>query len=170
MEAWIKDMQALWQRTTRAVGWGIWLARDTVTHPVEAPLTASGVGTLSMPGWHAVTTLNGRLVALTASPDVAAMVAAIPDLLEPTLRPSGAEATGPGIPDPAASYETGVMHGYETGEADAYRDATAAMDALLGALAAINDPEVQGAVEAARISWREETSHWPTGPKETDNG
>ena len=169
MDEWTKDMRALWHRVTGALGWGIWQHHDTGTKPVEAPLTASGDGTLSIPGWHAVTTLEGRLVALTTSADAAALLAAVPDLLEPCLRPAGADAVeGAGLPLPSDAHEAGWKDGYAVGEAEAYGEARRVVEALLGALAAIPDPEVQGAVAAAREAWDDEVEEWPAHDGEAD--
>ena len=177
MDDWSHDMTRLWHRATGATGWGIWTHEDTFTCPVSVPLPFRTVPSrqnpettmvVSIPGWHAVRTLTGRLVALTPSVDVAAIVANVPELMEPTLRPASAPGTL-GVPTGAQAHEHGWTAGHAVGEAEAFDEANAIVNDLLNALGQIPDPTVQGAVAQARKDWASATADWPDHEGEADH-
>jgi len=166
---WTTDLTRLWQNVTGSIGWGIWQHKHTLSDPVEVPLTADGGGTLSMAGWYAVTTLDGRMVALCTSPTVAELLTSVPDLMEPCLRPgSKYDPATVGVPNSSDAHEAGWQHGHEVGEAEAYDEARQIVSELIDTLSVINDPAVQGAVEKARTCWNELTEDWPTHEGEAD--
>ena len=167
---WTTDLTRLWHRVTGTVGWGIWRHQHTLTSPVEAPLSEGLTGTLSMPGWHAVTTLDNRLVALCPDAAVAELLASVPDLMEPCLRPAGTkyDPATVGIPNPSDAHEAGWQSGHEVGEAEAYDEAHRSVAELLSALESIPDSNVVAAVSLARRQWSELTEDWPTHGGEAD--
>lgn len=158
---WDNDMRRLWEHATTEVGWGIWRVRDTGDAPVEITLTRHGQPVLlTVPSLWAVTTLEGRPVALTGSRAVADLLATVPDLMDPALRPDGS-GTHPGTASGDRAFERGWGEGHAVGQAEAFDEATEIVSSLLDALGQIPDPEVQGAVAKARIEWDAVTDDWP---------
>ncbi len=157
---WEDEMQQLWTRAASEVGWGIWRVRDTGDEPVEIPTPHGQPVLVSVPSLNAVVTLDGQVIALTPSSAVAGLLAAVPDLLVPSYRPDGG-GVQTGAATPAAAHEKGWVDGFEVGQGEAYDDVNTIVSDLLAKLGQIPDPEVQGAVAAARLDWDATTDDWP---------
>lgn len=148
MDEWKRNLTALWNRATTAVGgWGLWRV-----DPHEASYN--------------VVSHRGTVVAVTAHKDVADLIASLPDLLEPSLRPGN--GTSIGISDPDMAHEQGWQEGYDVGTAEAYADADTLVREMLDYFSRMTDADIQAVVKAATEHWTEITEGLPTHEGEAD--
>jgi hypothetical protein len=159
MMEWEEDMQRLWTAATTQIGWGVWKTFHTAPDPVTVPTPHGQPVVLSVPGLHAVTTLDGRLVALTPTRAVADLLVTVPDLLDPPLRPDGA-LTQIGTSTPEGAHEAGWKDGYAVGQAEAYEDAKDVINELLTRLNAVAGTDAKTEVAKVRAEWSDSVGEW----------
>lgn len=130
-DAWSADIQRLFNaaRSHDQIVYGPWSV-EHVPHPVIVP---SQIGyndyAKKDEGWQ-VKDLNGTTIAVTANKALAELIAALPDLCDPALRPGfgghvecGITGRAKSIPtsgtaDPQKAFDTGYRQGYDEGVAD----------------------------------------------------
>ena len=130
-DAWSADIQRLFNavRSSGGIVYGPWSVQH-VPHPVIVPsqLGYNNYGK-EEEGWQ-VKDLNGTTIVVTANKALSELIAALPDLCDPALRPGAGEyvecgVTGraksiptSGTADPQKAFASGYRRGYVEGVAD----------------------------------------------------
>jgi hypothetical protein len=139
---WAGDIRRLWDRACGAHGWGLWAA--VPDHQGR--------------GW-TVFSAAGSAVAVTSDEPTARLIASLPDLCEPSLRPVHTDPGGAGLLPASldavvsAARDEGYDEGYDEARDDC--DSGAALDLHPGEWMLIGSPDgVDGPVEVRQIQPR----------------
>ena len=111
---WSHEIAMMWNQATRHVTWGPWEKRTDHDAPKSDMFL--------------VVAVDGKVVARTARPEIAELIAQVPDLCEPILRKGRSEYDGVGAEAADAAHERGFGQGYEKGYREGEADQGDAMD------------------------------------------
>jgi hypothetical protein len=103
---WTKEIQRLWGRVHGAYGYGPWRVTST-------PVTVAPYGVVGA---------SGKDIVAVGDPDLAALIAALPDLCDPDLRPRE-DFDSIGIATPEHAHEDGWKSGYAVGRSEMLKEA-----------------------------------------------